>query len=205
MFTAARPKYVTVHGGTNASKSGAISKRYADRSGAMQTFPAAPGSTWAASGWAATQTPDNMTSTETSYIEVQFLEATTNLVAPADDCTSPTMTTASPVNTWSQFKWWTIVVTTNLIAPDGTAFVRFLIRFYPTGRLSRRLLLLGRRAVDPDLKTRPGDHDSAAARSTPRVYGQTVTFSVVADGLTALTYIWQKDGWRLSPTPTPMA
>ena len=35
------------------------------------------------------QTPDNMTSTDTSYVEVQFLDATTNIIAPLGDCTSP--------------------------------------------------------------------------------------------------------------------
>ena len=80
--------HTTVHGGTNAFKIWGYFQSYSTTVGAMQTFPCAPGSTWAASGWAATQSPDNMTSTETSYIEVIFLDATTNSVGPASDCTS---------------------------------------------------------------------------------------------------------------------
>ena len=39
---------------------------------------------------------------------------------------------------------------------------------------------------DPEITTQPA--------AVTKVYGQTATFSVVADGLTALSYVWQKDG-----------
>jgi hypothetical protein len=181
--------HVAVHGGTNAFKIWGYFQSYATTVGAMQTFPCAAGSTWAASGWASTQTPDNMTSTDASYIEVQFLGASANVLL---DCVSGNMTPASPVNTWTPFE----VLnpndsTTNLVAPDGTAFVRFLIRFYQPGGYPGGscywddVKLVRTSKPDPEITVHP--------TAVERVYGQTATFSVVADGLTALSYKWQKD------------
>jgi hypothetical protein len=192
-------KKVTVHGGTNAFKIWGYFQSYATAPGAMQTFRASPGSTWAASGWAATQTPDNMTSTDTSYLEVQFLDATTNIIAPLGDCKSDALTTASPVDTWIQFQVVDpISLETNLTAPGGTAFVRFLVRFsqpagYPGGSCywdDVKLVLTSR--PDPEITVQP-----QPVPSSP-IYGQTVTFTVVADGQTALSYLWQKDGAPIS-------
>jgi hypothetical protein len=196
-------KLVTVHGGTNAFKIWGYFQSYATDPGAMQTLPAAPGSTWAASGWAATQTPDNMTSTETSFIEVQFLDASTNVIAPLGDCKSDTMTTASPVNTWTQFQVLDpLSFETNLVAPGGTAFVRFLVRFtqpsgYPGGSCYWDDVKLVRTSrPDPEITAQP------QPVPTSPVYGQTVSFTVVADGQTALSYVWQKDN---SPITDPNA
>jgi hypothetical protein len=190
---------VTVHGGTNAFKIWGYYATYTTTPGAMQTFPAAPGSTWAASGWASTQTPDNMTSTETSYIEVQFLDATTNLITLVGDCLSPTMTAASPVSTWSKFQVMDpFNTTTNLTAPTGTAFVRFLVRFtqpagYPNGSCYwDDVQLIRTSKPDPEITTQPQPIPASP------VYGQTVTFSVAADGLTPLSYLWQKDNANIT-------
>jgi Immunoglobulin domain/Immunoglobulin I-set domain len=186
-------KKVTIHGGTTAFKIWGYFQSYAETVGAMQTFPCSPGSSWAAAGWASTQTPDNMTAAETSYIEVQFLDATTNVILGFDN-TSPTMTAASPVNTWSYFEVvdQLSMSTTNLVAPSGTAFVRFLIRFYqsagnPGGSCYWDDVALVRTSKpDPEITVQPSP--------VTLVYGQTATFSLVADGQTPLTYKWQKDG-----------
>jgi len=194
-YVNASTKYVKVHSGTNAFKIWGYYQPYTTSPGAMETFPAAAGSTWTASGWADTQTPDNMTSTETSYIEVQFLDATTNIVTTSfeSDCTSPTMTPASPTDTWSQFQVVDpITESTTLTAPSGTAFVRFLIRFtqpagYPGGSCYwDDVQLIRTSKPDPEITAQPA--------AVTKVYGQTATFSVTADGLSTLSYKWQKGG-----------
>ena len=87
-----------------------------------------------------------------------------------------------------------ITLTTNLTAPDGTAFVRFLVRFtqpgtYPGGSCYwDDVQLIRTSKPDPEITTQPQPVPANA------VYGQTVTFTVGADGQTALTYLWQKDG-----------
>ncbi len=186
-------KHVTVHGGANAFKIWGYFQSYATTVGAMQTFRAAPGSTWAASGWAATEAPDNMTAAETSYIEVQFLDANTNVIGPLGDCLSATMTTNSPVDTWSQFQVVDpLSFSTNLVAPGGTAFVRFLIRFsqpagYPGGSCYwDDVELISTSKPDPEITAQPAPQTV--------VYGQTAVFSVAADGQTALSYAWQNNG-----------
>jgi Immunoglobulin domain len=183
--------HVTVHRGTNAVKIWGYNQPYTVPDGLMQTFPCAPGSTWAASGWANTQSPDNMTSTETSYIELMFLDATTNYNTPLGDYTSSTMTPVSPVSTWLPFQVTDGSDGTNLTAPAGTGFVRFMLRFsqpsgYPGGSCYwDDVALIRTSKPDPEITTQPA--------ALTKVYGQTATFSVVADGLTPLSYLWQKD------------
>lgn len=188
--------HVTVHSGTNAVKIWGYNQPYTVADGLMQTFPCAPGSTWSASGWANTQSPDNMMSTETSYIELMFLDATTNY--NIGDYTSSAMTSNSLVSTWSQFQVTDGSGGTNLTAPPGTAFVRFMLRFSQPGNYAGGSCywdgakLIRTSKPDPEISVQP-----QPVPAIP-VYGQTVTFTVVADGLTALFYLWQKDGANIT-------
>ena len=179
---------VVVRSGTNCLKIWGYFQSYGTTPGTMQTFAAAPGSTWTATGWASTQSPNQMTVAETSYIEVLFLDANTNTIV---DYISAKMTTNSPVNTWQQFQVVDTSANTTLTAPAGTAFMRFLIRFYQPGGYPGGscywddLALIRTSKPDPEITAQPVPQT--------KVYGQTATFSVTADGLSTLSYRWQKD------------
>jgi hypothetical protein len=182
---------VSVHSGTNAFKIWGYFQPYTTTPAAMQTFRAAPGSQWTASGWASTQTPNQMTSTETSYLEVQFLDSTMNYGSPLADYVSSTMTASSTPSTWLPFQVVDNSSSTTLTAPPGTAFVRFQMRFtqptgYPAGSCYwDDVQLIRTSKPDPEITVQPAP--------VTLVYGQTATFSVTADGLTTLAYKWQKD------------
>ena len=196
--------HTTVHGGTNAFKIWGYSQNtYTTTDGIKETYAAAPLSTWAADGWVSTQAPDNISTNLTgvsctSYIEVIFLDAATNATLGAD-YTSAVIDNTSATSTWLYRQVVDGSASTNLVAPAGTAFVRFQVRFMqPSGSYYNPhgsaywddVRLIRTSKPDPEITLQPA--------SQTLVYGQTATFSVTADGLTGLSYKWQKDGADLS-------
>jgi len=188
---------VDVHGGTNTLKIWGYFQPYTTTPGVMQTFPASPDSQWAASGWVSTQVPDNIQTnssgvSETAYLQVLFLDATTNYNVPLASYTSPAIDIHSPTTTWLELAVNDGSSNTNLTAPFGTAFVRLQLIFsqpdgYPGGSSYwDDVQLVSVSKPDPEITAQPVP--------LTRVYGQTATFSVVADGQTTLSYYWQKDG-----------
>ena len=192
--------HVMVHGGTSAAKIwGYNQNTYTTTPGLQQTIPASPGSQWTADGWVSTQVPDNMRGNsagvgELAYLRVLFLDNTTNYNAPLANYTSASIDTNTPTGTWVHLQV-TDGVTTTLTAPVGTAVVRYEAIFSqpsvggvnPGGSSYwDDLQLLNVSKPDPEITIQPAP--------VTKVYGQTATFTVTADGLSTLSYKWQKDG-----------
>jgi hypothetical protein len=192
--------HVAVHGGTNAFKGWGYFQTYATDPGAMQTFPASPGSTWTASGYASTQVPDNLQANANgsclAYIRVLFLNSSMTYNPPLASYYSGAVNTSSPTSTWLYFQVTNSSGGTTLTAPAGTAFVRFQMVVWQPGPSAGvyaggscywdDVTLFNTSKPDPEITVQPVPLD--------RVYGQTATFSIVASGLTTLNYNWQKDG-----------
>jgi hypothetical protein len=194
--------HVTVYGGTNAIKIwGYEGANYTTLPGVMQTFAAAPYSTWTADGWASTQVPDNIRTNkngqgETAYFQVLFLNAAMNINPPLASFTSPVIDTNTATSTWIHLQVTNTSGSTTLTAPVGTAFVRFEAIFtqpgyYPAGSAYYDNVELFKTSnPDPEITVQPAPME--------KVYGQTATFSVTADGLSTLSYKWQKDSADIS-------
>jgi hypothetical protein len=196
---------VAVHGGTNAFKEWGYFQTYAIASGAMQTFAAAPGSQWSSDGWVSTQVPDNMKTNGAGvgsrcYLQVLFLNAATNYNPPLGSYTSAGIDITSATSTWLYQQVTDGSGGTNLTAPAGTAFVRLQMIFAqpaPSGGIYAGgscywddVRLFNTSRPDPEITVQPVP--------VTKVYGQTATFSVTADGLSTLSYKWQKDGADIS-------
>jgi Immunoglobulin domain len=186
-----------VHGGGNAIKIwGCQGANYTTYPGVMQTFACAPGSTWTADGWAATLYPDSLRAnsygSETAFFEVLFMDSGvrdyTNALLY---CYSAPLTTNSPINTYLHLVVTNSTGGTTLTAPAGTTRVRVQAVFaqqggFPPGSAYYDDIQLIRTSKpDPEITVQPAP--------LTKVYGQTAVFSVVADGLSTLTYKWQKD------------
>jgi hypothetical protein len=160
-----------------------------------QSIPAAPSSIWSADIWAYTATPDNVQNLNFAQLQVTFLDASSNV--NSEIFYSAVVDTNAPVNTWLHLTATNSVDgTTNLTAPDGTAFVRFGL-FYSQDQFESGgstywddANLIKTASSDPEISSSP--------RDLTVIYGQTATFSVLASGKTPLTYKWQKDGNDLS-------
>lgn len=193
--------HVTVHGGTNAIKLWGYYQSYRIASGAQQQFAAAPGSTWSADGYVSTQTPDNITAnanaSASSYIQVQFMDAHSNILS---SFTSPVLDNTSPTSTWMFRQVADTGGSTNLVAPDGTALVRLALLFDQPAPASGvyaggsaywdDVRLQKTSAPDPEITVQPAP--------VTVIYGQTATFSVGASGQSPLSYKWQKNGADLT-------
>jgi Immunoglobulin domain len=190
--------HVTAHGGTNALKIWGYFQSYATTPGVQETFAAAPGSQWIVSGWISTQTPDNIRTnssgvSENAYLQVLFLDSNTNANAPLGAFVSPGVSNSSPADTWLSQQVVDYFGNTTLTAPANTAFIRVQLIFYQPGGYPGGSAYFDDIVVnnvsrpDPEITVQP-------AKETTRVYGQSVTLSVVADGATTLSYKWQKDG-----------
>jgi hypothetical protein len=193
--------HVAVHGGTNAFKVWGYFQTYATTPGAMQTVPASPNSQWSSDGWVSTQVPDNMKVNGASvgsrcYLQMLFLDAATNYNAPLATYTSAGIDTSSATSMWLYQQVTDGAGGTNLTAPPGTAFVRLEIIFAQPGPSGG--VYAGGSAYWDDVTlfktSRPDPEITVQPVAVTQVYGQTATFSVVADGLTTLAYKWQKDG-----------
>jgi len=193
-------KYVTVHTGTHALKLWGYYQPYAQAPGAQQTFAVAPASTWTADGWVSTQTPNNIGANGngscSSYLRILFMDASMNYNTPLAAYTSQSLTTSSPTDTWIHFQVTNSTGGTTLTAPAGTAFLRFEMVYYQPGpsagvyaqgsSMWDDVSLIRTSKPDPEISVQPAP--------VTKVYGQTATFSVTADGLSTLSYKWQKDG-----------
>ena len=196
--------HVAVHGGTNAFKEWGYFTTYTTTPGAMQTFAAAPGSQWTADGWASTQVPDNIQANAIAssrcYLQVLFLNAAADYSAPLGSYTSPVIDTNTATSTWFHLQVTNTSGGTTLTAPANTAFVRFQMIMWqpgPSGGVYAGgsvywddVELFNTSKPDPEITVQPVP--------VTQVYGQTATFSVVADGQTALSYKWQKDSADIS-------
>ncbi|HVM50663.1 MAG TPA: immunoglobulin domain-containing protein [Candidatus Acidoferrum sp.] len=205
------PPYVSAHAGTNAFKAWGNYNTWLSHNGRRQMFAAAPGSTWSASGWVSTQVPDQITGnkngSDQAVIYVDFLNSsgtiTSDVGAPGPDVlerdSALAITTNSPTSTWIFLQVTDYTGDTNLTAPYGTAYVRFSVDFsqpacYTPGGYNAGsayyddMALYNTTKPDPEITVQP-----QAVPAAP-VYGQTVTLTVVADGLTPLSYLWQQNG-----------
>jgi Immunoglobulin I-set domain/Immunoglobulin domain len=197
--------HVTVHGGTNAVKIwGYNQNTYTTTPGLQQTFGAAPGSQWTADGWVSTQVPDNIRGnsagvSELAYLRVMFLDTPANYGSPLASYTSPAIDTNSPTGTWIQLQVTNTSGGTALTAPVGTTLVRYEMIF---SQPSVGGVNPGGSSYwdDVELFKTSGPDPEITAQPAPvqKIYGQTATFSVVADGLSTLSYKWQKDGADIS-------
>jgi hypothetical protein len=160
-----------------------------------QYVPAAANSTWSADIWAFTATPDNLQNNNYAHLQVSFHDASTNLLS--EIFYSSVIDTNAPVNTWIHLAATnSLDGTTNLTAPDGTAFVRFGLFFSQDALQSGGSVywddanLIKTAASDPEISSSP--------QNQTVIYGQTTAISVLASGRTPLSYRWQKDGVDVS-------
>jgi beta-glucanase (GH16 family) len=105
-------------------------------SGAYQDTPCSPGNVYTADGGAYTLSSDEMAAGNNAWIEVTFRDASTNILALYR---STILDSTMPANTWvelpvtNQYNPATYVQTgtvSSLVAPAGTAFVRYQVVFY---------------------------------------------------------------------------
>ncbi len=169
-----------------------------------QWVPAAPGSKWSADVWGYTATPDDLKAHGQNYtlLEVTFCDASSNTLATA--YSEMISATNSAVNTWIHLVATNSVDgTTNLEAPDGTAWVRFCLPFWQDPNQGGGSiywddanLIKTYSPLDPEISLQP--------MPLTVLYDQTATFTVGASGHSALSYQWQNnngvinDGGRFS-------
>lgn len=178
----------------------------ANYSGSYQDVVAGAGSIWSAGGFAFSHELDLMAAGNKFWFEVTFRDSSDTVLALYRsyvlDPASPEGFTAStwyslPVtNQYDPSTYELIGTVANMGAPVGTVKVRFQATFnqgagYPGGSVYYD---------DADLtKISGSDPDIAFGPVSQRkVEGQSVSFTVQANGATSLRYQWQKDGADLS-------
>jgi beta-glucanase (GH16 family) len=124
-----------VHAGTNIFKVFGQFTGSENYSGLFRDTPAAPGATFTANGWALTPTGDNLAGANTAWIEVSFRNANEDVLAMFR---SAILNSSTPGGSWLNLAVTNqldvsnssiIGTVTNLVAPDGTAFVRYQVVF----------------------------------------------------------------------------
>lgn len=109
--------------------------------GIFQDIPSTPGNVYTADGWARTSSSDQLAGNNLAWIEVTFRDLNANIIAlyrSAIISTNSLSNGSFPLNTWvhlpitnqydpSSFNF--SGTTSNLVAPPGTAFVRYQIMF----------------------------------------------------------------------------
>ena len=171
-----------------------------------QYIPAAASSRWSGDVWVRTATPDNIKGQNFGRLEISFCDSTSNLIS-GEIYYSDIITTNTPVDSWIH-----LVATnsldgsTNLVAPVGTAFVRFALLYEQDATQAGGSTywddanLIKTASTDPEIAQPPQDQSV--------IYGQTANFTVIASGNTPLTYTWYKDsvlindGGRISGATT---
>lgn len=173
--------------------------------GAYQDVPAAPGSTWSASGYALTHKQDLISGANSAWLEVSFRNA--NDAALATYRSGVINASTLPIS-------WVRLQATNqidvrdnstvigraasFIAPNETVKIRYQLIFrQPSntdgGSVYFDDLDLTRLGVgDPEITSLPSDVSKPA--------GQTATFSVAATGSATVRYQWKKNGVNLANT-----
>lgn len=171
----------------------------ANYSGVRQDVPTGQGSTWSATAKCLTHAQDQIgvwtgTGTNQCWIEVTFRDGSDNIVG--GPYLSQIIENSTPVSTWFDMK-----VTNHidggytLTAPPGTSKVRFQEVYYqPYGYAggsvyADKMELNNLTPSDPNITTLPV--------SQTKQVGETVSFSVVASGATALSYQWKTNGVNL--------
>jgi hypothetical protein len=199
---------------------------------AYQDIAAAPGSQWAASTYALSHTQDYIQAGGSALMQVVFYDNTgTNALAvygsdildPQNPYPDPPYFTLLPPMAVDATGWlfltvtnsyssdpaselnWNNHITGNLVAPAGTAVVRYQLEFEQTigagGSVFFDDCVLDKVVgSDPDIVTAPV--------TEVVVVGQNASFSVVGSGNTTLFYQWQKNnvsvsGSRVSGALTP--
>jgi hypothetical protein len=199
---------------------------------AYQDIAAAPGSQWAASTYALSHTQDYIQTGGSALVQVVFYDSTgTNALAvygsdildPQNPYPDPPYFTLLPPVAVDASGWlfltvtnsyssdpaselnWNNHITGNLVAPAGTAVVRYQLEFEQTvgagGSVFFDDCVLDKVVgSDPDIVTAPV--------AEVVVVGQNASFSVVGSGNTTLFYQWQKNnvnvsGSRVSGALTP--
>ncbi len=112
---------VSVLDGTNCLQVYAAS----EYDGVYQERPALPGQVYTAYVWLLTPASDQISRANTCFLEVQFHDASGNLLT---DYESPVVDTNTPAATWIQF-----APTKLIVSPPGTAAVHFQITYHNTG------------------------------------------------------------------------
>jgi hypothetical protein len=167
----------------------------ANYSGVYQDVPTGAGSVWAATAKCLTHHQDQIgvwapDGTNQCWIEVTFRDAGDNVLATYK---SPIIDATTPPDNWNDMR-----VTNDisggvaLTAPASTTKVRFQEVYYqPYGYAggsvyADSMVLDNLTPSDPNISTLPV--------SITRIVGQTATFTVVATGLSPLTYTWKTNG-----------
>jgi len=129
------------HSGSNYFKVYQAFNGQVNYTGVYQDYISGPGAVYAADGWAYTASNDKIAGQNTAWLEVTFRDAGGNVLAlyrSASITTNALATGAFPVNRWvdlpvtNQYNPASQVrtnVTRQLVAPEGTIFVRFQIVF----------------------------------------------------------------------------
>ena len=195
---------VLTHAGTYVGKTyGSFSGGY-NANGYFQDAVAGPGSVWSAGGFALSHQQGLIQGGNQFWFEMSFRDASdTVLTLFRSDVLDPNNPAGVTQNLWyslpvtnaydiSDTTFSTITNTgLSFVAPTGTTKARFQAMFvqlsgYPGGSIYFDDLNLTKIAgTDPDITVSPVSHS--------RIAGQSVTFTVVAAGATAVRYQWQKD------------
>ena len=129
------------HSGTNYLKVYQAFNGQVNYNGAYQDNLSGPGAVYSASGWAYTSASDTLAGQNVSWIEVTFRDVTGNVLAlyrSSLDKTNVIVTGKFAKNTWinlpvtNQYNPNTYAITnytSTLVAPAGTAFVRYQVNF----------------------------------------------------------------------------
>ncbi len=129
------------HGGTNYLKVYQAFNGSINYNGVYQDYLSGPGAIYAADGWAYTSSSDTLAGQNAAWLEVSFRDANANILAlyrSAAINTNAIATKSFPTNAWldlpitNQYDPNTYLitnVTSALIAPSGTSFVRYQVTF----------------------------------------------------------------------------
>lgn len=189
---------VLVYEGTKVQKVFPTFTGTANYSGVYQDVPTGAGSVWAATAKCLTHHQDQIgvwapDGTNQCWIEVTFRDSGDNVLATYK---SQIIDATTPPDTWIDMRVTNdISGGLNLTAPAGTTKVRFQEVYYqPYGYAggsvyADQMILDNLTPSDPNITTLPV--------SITRIVGQTATFSVVASGLSPLTYTWKTNGVAL--------
>jgi hypothetical protein len=166
----------------------------ANYSGVYQDVPTGAGSVWSASARYLTHIQDWIgvwegAGTNQCWLEVTFRDASDNVLATY---TSASIENGSPSNTWIAMVVTNELGGTTFTAPAGTTKARLQEVYYqPYGYAGGsvyvdQMVLNNLSPSDPNITTLP--------ISQTKLVGESVSFTVVATGATALSYQWKTNG-----------
>ncbi len=186
---------VLVHGGIQTMKVWGGFQGGDTYCGAYQDVPAASDSVWSGDIWVLSHVDDRLSGQNQVWLEVSFRNSASPNT-PLQTYTSLPFTNNSPANTWVNLVVTDGAGSTNLTAPFGTSFARFQLVFkqiggtYDGGSIYvDDAKLIKTSGADPEITVHPV--------AQTKVYSQSVTFSVTANGKSSLSYQWQRDGVNL--------